>query len=897
MKRSYGTMLWLLMMTYAMPTPTKAQSGADSLDALLTRLLSDTPAARANLADDLARVAPEQVQSLCNRLIEPGRGDDAAIRTALHGVVLAAGRPGMEARRAQIERVLIEGLAASPPALVRDFLLEQLGFIGSEASIDIVARQLDDEATCRRAAMVLTTIGGKEVKKALHARLTTVRGACRIAVLKALGDLRDPTGLAEVAATTDPAQVELWRTLLYALSASGHPAMTVLCNDLLGPAQATDHESWYERCYERALALSAAARVARTTARDDIFGAVFLREILKNHAGPENSGLRCAALSYLVEALGIEALPDILIAMASDDPELASVAVETAVTMQDPATTTGLIEALRSTPPAVQLMLLDILARRGDPSAFDAVSALARSDDPEVRPIAIQAAARLGGEKVLPLLLDMLSDEKDDRAATAAGEALFALRGARVNTALADALPSSDERQRTAILKILARRGAGEVWEDILVYAQDRSDGVRAAAFEALADLAPISALPRMLECYRTTAGETALAAGASAIAAVGRRCDDRNSCSDQIVAVWRQLDADRQAALLRVFCQIGGSAALDIVRDHLQSERAALREAALAAIYDWPGAEGFADALRLARDSVDTREHVLAVRACLRMMESAEGQSEADRLAALGRVLYIVRRPEERKLVLAGVAKLGLPEGIDLIRPHLTDPACGVEAAHAILQLVDRLIPGRCDEARRVIACVQPQPLPEGVASELKRIQEKLATYEDYITSWDVSGPYTLPGRRGQELMDTPFPPEDPTATGVIWREQPLSPDPARAWLADINLNPEIAGNHRAAYLHTRIYSPVEQQAYLEVSSDDGVRAWVNGTVVLTNNSLRGAAPGQDKVVVTLNAGWNDLSLKVCNDGGAWVGAARFRTVHGGRLGDLRIERGFSPP
>jgi len=80
------------------------------------------------------------------------------------------------------------------------------------------------------------------------------------------------------------------------------------------------------------------------------------------------------------------------------------------------------------------------------------------------------------------------------------------------------------------------------------------------------------------------------------------------------------------------------------------------------------------------------------------------------------------------------------------------------------------------------------------------------------------------------------------------------------------------IQPNEQAvAYGLTYLYSPEPRQVTLLVGSDDGVKLWVNDTLVQTNPAYRGAYPDQDRVNVNLKAGWNKVLIKVLQGSGGW--------------------------
>ena len=72
-------------------------------------------------------------------------------------------------------------------------------------------------------------------------------------------------------------------------------------------------------------------------------------------------------------------------------------------------------------------------------------------------------------------------------------------------------------------------------------------------------------------------------------------------------------------------------------------------------------------------------------------------------------------------------------------------------------------------------------------------------------------------------------------------------------------------------AYLHREVRADKRMAVELALGSDDALRLWVNGESVLSRDVRRGVAAGDDRVVVTLERGVNEILLKVVDYGGAW--------------------------
>ncbi len=104
-----------------------------------------------------------------------------------------------------------------------------------------------------------------------------------------------------------------------------------------------------------------------------------------------------------------------------------------------------------------------------------------------------------------------------------------------------------------------------------------------------------------------------------------------------------------------------------------------------------------------------------------------------------------------------------------------------------------------------------------------------------DFITSWQMAGPYRQTGKTYADLFDIVFPPETAGGDGVTWHMMPVGTDPKRPWVMD--LFKAFGGEECVAYARTSIHCDQEQKARLEVGADDGVKIWLNGKVVHANN------------------------------------------------------------
>ncbi len=92
--------------------------------------------------------------------------------------------------------------------------------------------------------------------------------------------------------------------------------------------------------------------------------------------------------------------------------------------------------------------------------------------------------------------------------------------------------------------------------------------------------------------------------------------------------------------------------------------------------------------------------------------------------------------------------------------------------------------------------------------------------------------------------------------------------------------------------YAHTYVRAPADMDAVLLTGSDDGIKVWLNGRVVLRNDVNRAAVPGDDKADIHLNAGWNSLLVKVRQGMSHWQFCAQLLDSDGREIPGLESAR-----
>jgi predicted esterase len=146
----------------------------------------------------------------------------------------------------------------------------------------------------------------------------------------------------------------------------------------------------------------------------------------------------------------------------------------------------------------------------------------------------------------------------------------------------------------------------------------------------------------------------------------------------------------------------------------------------------------------------------------------------------------------------------------------------------------------------------------------------------ERYIRRWLVIGAFPSAletdclnehgGESGIQPVDS-MTHRRPDGTTIKWHVLESWGDVAN--LLDAVEGPKETG---VAYAFARIARPKDGKALLSVGSDEGVRLWVNGKLVLDRQGERSTTPDEDQVEVDLSSGDNNLLVKVSQTWGPWT-------------------------
>ena len=407
---------------------------------------------------------------------------------------------------------------------------------------------------------------------------------------------------------------------------------------------------------------------------------------------------------------------------------------------------------------------------------------------------------------------------------------------------------------------------------------------------KALKTVADRKDLPALVEVLIGVQSEADRREAEKTVAAVAHKIGEKNRRAEVVLAVLPSVkEVPNRCSLLRVLGKIGDDSAVPALRTALKDKDDKVKDAAIRALSDWPTAEPMADLLKVAQSSDNKIHRVLALRGFVRLIGLASGRPTKETIGMYKQAMDLASSAALKKLVLSGLADVKSLAALEMAAEYLADSSLQQEAEFAVVKIAGAIGGSHPQQSKDVLKKVIQISKNDSLRQQAQEAINQIELFDDYLTAWQVSGPYAKDEADGTQLFDIAFAPEEADARDVVWRIMPVGTNKDRPWLME--LDKALGGENRAAYLRNKVWSNKSQKVRLELGSDDGIKVWLNGQLVHANNVTRGAGPAQDKAEVTLKQGWNRLLLKITQSGGGWAACARFRRLDGSKLEGLKVQ------
>ncbi|MHC4436935.1 MAG: HEAT repeat domain-containing protein [Planctomycetota bacterium] len=767
------------------------------------------------------------------------------------------------------EQELIAILQSSAGAVEKCAAAQQLRIYGTAQSVPALAALLGQERVGHAARYALEGIPGPEASAALREALAKTSGLTKAGIIDSLGWRRDTESvplLVPLISDTDAAIAKATASALGRIGSNEAVAALKGACENSNPIVRLAGAEALLGCAENRLSTGDYSSAAAIYS--DLFGA----EV--------PTAIRTAAWRGLVLSDDNQGPGLVVKALSGSDEQLRLVALKLVRETKDEQLIKACLQKWNSLPAMAQWAVLDAHVQFGA-EALPTIRTASKSPHMTVRVAAWRALVDVSDASMIPALAQAAAKgEPDER--DAARDTLSRIHGPGVREALVANLKQADTTEKIELLVAIGKRGDTAAAPLLLEYANAPQETIRLAALESLRRLAVADTLLPLLDLIVASKSASERNAIQKALSAVCKANSDKDETTQQVIAAMNRQPVSEHRYVLPLLLELATDAALEEMIKSTQSSDAQLVRESIRLLTQWPNAAPAEKLLEITRTNSDPSLRTLALRGAITV--AGREPDPSARLALIRQALSLASRAEEKKMALSQLGRIPLTKALEISLQYLENPQLVNEAGFAAVSIAESLAeakPQLANEASRKV--LEHSKMP-AIVKRAWALRVKPAAGGPFIRDWLVSKPYRRNGVVGAiAIFDIAFGPEKPGET-VKWHAAPAGDT--------INLAGFFPNQSDcAAYLKAEIIASEATDAILLMGSDDGIKAWMNGTVVHSNNVDRGQVVDQDMAPVKLKQGSNELLLKITQGGGGWSVCTRIVGADGLPIKDLHVK------
>ncbi len=588
------------------------------------------------------------------------------VLVALTTTALAADKQSASTEKAREAIAVLKSGAPADKALA----CKTLAVYGKADAVPALAPLLLDDQLSSWARIALEVIPGSAADRALRDAMVKANGRLLVGLINSIGVRRDVKAVSALAAKLKDGDSQVACAAAIALGHIGgdKPAKALrrtLMSDAPTEVRAAAAQG-YVLCAEQFMARKQFSQAAK------LFDGISKAELPTKQSLLEVT--RAAILAR--QSAG---LPLLIKTLSSPDKAMFAIGLRTSRELPGSKVTEALAAELGRTPSERQGPLLVAIADRNDPAGLPVIIQSAKNGSKELRLVAIEVMARLGGAGCVAALLDAAVDG-DPEVAEAAKTSLGVLPADDVNRQLQARLPQAAGSARRALIKLAGERQVNATVPELARAATDSDSGIRSAAIKALGETVSVEELGLLTDLLAKSKTEADISAVQTGLESACGRIADKAACTKQIVPLLATSAPPQKCALLHVLGVVATPAALNAVKSATASDDAAVRDAAIRVLADWSEPAALPALLEVYRTTRDETHRFLILRGCVRLLDN-DTQPAAEKVKIYEELLAGTQRADDRKVILSGLANVADAGALKLVEPLLSDPDVKAEA------------------------------------------------------------------------------------------------------------------------------------------------------------------------------------------------------------------------
>lgn len=491
---------------------------------------------------------------------------------------------------AEREKEALAILQSDSPTADKAIACKKLAIDGSAAAVPELAKLLTDPQLQSWARIALEAIPGSEADESLRKAADSLQGRLLIGVINSLGVRRDAKAVAQLAKRLEDKDADVASAAAVALGRIGDAAAIKTLREALPNSPKPVNSAVAE-----GLILCAEERLAKAQAAE----AIELYDQVRKAQVPQQRFLEATRGAIL--ARKDEGIPLLLEQLRAPEKNLFQIGLSTAREFPGGTVDKSLAEEVEKLTAERSALLITAMADRPKTVVIATIVKAAGAGPKEVRIAAISALSRVGDASSVPALLQTALEADADLAA-AAKSTLAELRGEKVDSQIAAALPNATGKQLSLLLELVGSRRI-EATASLMKALESNDKATRTAALAALGETVDAKNLNFLITQVVTPKRVEDAGAAEKALLAASIRMPDREACATELAAaVAASKSLPLKLKLLEVIGAVGGKKGLAAVATAGRSSEPELQDIATKLLGEWTTEDAAPVLLELAK-------------------------------------------------------------------------------------------------------------------------------------------------------------------------------------------------------------------------------------------------------------------------------------------------------
>ncbi|NOG45036.1 MAG: DUF1080 domain-containing protein [Calditrichaeota bacterium] len=592
---------------------------------------------------------------------------------ALNGLAFYVADSGDEQDRLLFLAAIHQAIKNKNSTNHKTFLIDQLQPCAKNESIEILSQLLKEGKSFNAALRVLTTINSSESAQEILDNIEDAPDAQKTALINALSQMDQPFVAEELLQWADNENNQVKAATLFALSNFAYlPAKTVKTAASKKPA--------YVEYY-----VNFAAQLFETGEKQKSIS--ILKEILKNADEVFLPNHQINALKLLTKIDKASAFEFVIEFAEKEDLKFRRTVLQTARDFKEPQYVQKWIAFAQNKSSERQIEIIELFADLEKDEAVPYLNEQLNSDSQEVRSAAFIALISFKEDTVFKSSKYLSADlSKTDLEVLS--NKLLQMDVPRIK----NVLPSFDTFSnpvKKVFIETLAAKNVTDLNLLFLGQLERKDTKLQKAVLKALANSGTDNELKILTNELIKPDGTLAEKDLAPTIVSINARSKNKAKNRQYLLETYKNNSTENKQKLMKVFSGIGHKSFLNILQQETKSANPDLQNIALRTLYQWQNQDALDILIEVAKKHKDETQRILAIRAATGILNRNK-LSAPFALEQYKRIMEASFRPEEKRLVFAGLANLETKSSMQYLAGFLNDPDIGYDAFLTTMNIAD---------------------------------------------------------------------------------------------------------------------------------------------------------------------------------------------------------------